>query len=221
MTGFVFPTLTSCLPSLNQGNLLDVGCGDGDFVLAMQDYGWRTQGVDLDPAAVEFARQRGADVRLGLLSEQHYESDTFDCIVMSHAIEHVADPVGILRECYRILKPGGRLVLATPNIDGQFHGKFRQHWVHLDPPRHLYLFGPRTLSEAVRRAGFQKQRSFTVLGAPFAYRASEQIRRSGRFRAGGARNRLGMRDIVMMAIELVTIKCGRARGEELRLTAEK
>ena len=221
VTGFAFPTLISSLPQQKSGRVLDVGCGDGDLVLAVQSRGWQAEGIDPDPAAVQFARQRGADVRLGALSDQRYDSDSFDGIVMNHAIEHVADPVGSLRECHRILRPGGRLILATPNIESYFHGRFRQHWLHLDPPRHLHLFGAGTLAEAVRRAGFPKQRTFTVLGAPFAYRASEEIRCSGKFRPGGASLRVGIREAFAMFAELLMIKCGRGLGEELRLIAEK
>ena len=144
----------------------------------MQDYGWHALGVDLDPAAVQFASQRGLDVRLGSLVDQGYRSGSFDAIILSHVIEHVPDPILILKECHCILKPEGRFILATPNVDRWFHRKFRQNWFHLDPPRHLYLFGIETLTELVLRSGFNKPlKCFTERGAPFACGASELIRR--------------------------------------------
>ncbi|MFZ0795713.1 MAG: class I SAM-dependent methyltransferase [Candidatus Korobacteraceae bacterium] len=221
VTGFAFPRLVSSLPAQASGKVLDVGCGDGDLVLAMQNRGWQAQGLDPDPAAVQFARQRGAEVCLGALSDQRYDSDSFDGIVMNHAIEHVLDPVACVRECHRILRPGGRLILATPNIESCFHQKFGQHWLHLDPPRHLHLFRAQTLAEVVRRAGFPIANTFTVLGAPFAYRASQQIRCSGKFRPGGASLKVKFQEAAAMLTELLMIKSGRNGGEELRLIAEK
>jgi SAM-dependent methyltransferase len=223
LTSFIFPPLIANLPSGRTGRLLDVGCGDADLVRAAQDQGWKAEGVDFDPAAVEFARRRGLNVSLGSLAGQGYVADNFDAIVMSHVIEHVPDPILLLKECHRILKPEGRLILATPNVDGWFHRKFLQNWVHLDPPRHLYLFGTGTLTESVRRSGFNKPvKCFTELGAPFAYGASELIRRNGKFiERAGAPIGTNLKAGLMNLAELVCLRAGRSVGEELRLIAEK
>jgi 2-polyprenyl-3-methyl-5-hydroxy-6-metoxy-1,4-benzoquinol methylase len=219
----VFLPLVAYLPLERKGSLLDVGCGDGDLVQAMQDYGWHAAGVDPDPAAVQFACRRGLDVRLGSLADQEYGSGSFDAIILNHVIEHVPDPILVLKECHRILKPEGRLIVATPNVNSWFHRKFRQNWVHLDPPRHLYLFGTGTLADVVRRSGFNMPlKSFTELGAPFVYRASELIRRDGKFivRAGapiGTNLKAGWMNLA----ELVRLKAGSDIGEELRLITDK
>ena len=222
-TCLAFPPLVAYLRLETKGTLLDVGCGDGDLVRAMQDYGWRSVGVDLDPAAVQFACRRGLDVRLGSLVDQAYPTCSFDAIILNHVIEHIPDPILMLKECHRILKPEGRLILATPNVDSWFHRKFRQNWVHLDPPRHVYLFGTGTLTELVRRSGFNKPlRCFTELGAPFAYGASELIRRNGRFIAhGGAPVGTNLKASLMNLVELARLRTGRDVGEELRLVTDK
>jgi 2-polyprenyl-3-methyl-5-hydroxy-6-metoxy-1,4-benzoquinol methylase len=223
LTSFIFPPLIADLPADNAGRLLDVGCGDGDLIRAAQERGWNAEGVDFDPAGVELARSRGLNVHLGSLASQGYDAEQFDAIVMSHVVEHLADPISVLQECHRILKPGGRLVLATPNADSQFHREFRKHWVHLDPPRHLYVFEVNTLTEVVRRSGFNNSlKCFTVLGAPFAYGASQLIGRNGRFTArSGATAGINLRAFLMMLAELANLKAGRPLGEELRLVVNK
>ena len=220
--GFAFPPLIAYLPLESRGTFLDLGCGNGDLVRAMHDYGWDAVGVDLDPAAVQFARKRGLDVRLGSLADQGYPSDTFDAIILSHSIEHVSDPILILKECHRILKTGGRLILATPHVDSWFHRKFGQNWFYLDPPRHLHLFGMGTLAEVVRRAGFNKPlKCFTELGVPFVYGASEHIRRSGKFIVRPGVPIGSLKAGLMTLTELIRLRAGRDAGEELRLVTDK
>ncbi len=220
-TGFAFPPLISHLPP-GPGRLLDVGCGNGDLLRAAQERGWEAEGLDFDPVAVEVGRARGLQVKSGTLASQHYETDAFDAIVMSHVIEHVADPIALLEECHRILKPGGRLLLATPNVDSQFHRRFGKHWFHLDPPRHLFLFGPHALKQAFTRAGFSKPpRCFTVLGVPQVYGASQLIQQRGQVAPSEARGAINALASVMMLGELIRIKTGHLVGEELRLVGEK
>ncbi len=223
LTNFMVRPLVVDLPAGRPGKLLDVGCGDGEFVRAAGDRGWNAEGVDFDPGSVEFARGRGLNVHLGSLVSQDFEAEQFDAIVMNHVVEHLSDPIAVLQECHRILKPGGRLILATPNVGSQFHRKFGKYWIHLDPPRHLYLFGVTTLSETVRRARFTNPRKcFTVLGAPFAYGASQLIGRNGRFTAWtDATVGVNFRACLMILVELANLKAGRQIGEELRLVVDK
>lgn len=162
--------------------LLDVGCGHGKLLERMRDIGWETVGVDVDPAAFRVALGRGLDVRLGTLEQQRFEAGSFDAVYLSHVIEHVHEPVALLRECHRVLKPGGRLVLATPNAQAVGHRVFGRAWFPLDPPRHLAIFTEPAMTEAMRRAGFVDADVRTSARIAFlTWAAGPQIRRTGRF----------------------------------------
>jgi SAM-dependent methyltransferase len=93
------------------------------------------------------------NVRAGSLVEQKYPADYYDAIVLSHVIEHVHDPCVLLTECCRILKPEGKVILLTPNIESLGYQTFGSDWVHLDPPRHLHLFSPTTLRTLGENSG--------------------------------------------------------------------
>ncbi|HEV2169768.1 MAG TPA: methyltransferase domain-containing protein, partial [Candidatus Binatus sp.] len=111
-------------------------------------------GVDFDAKAVANARSKGLNVHLGSVEDLKLPDASFDLILMSHLIEHVYDPVGLLRECRRLLRPCGRLIVATPNSESLGHAKFGANWLLLHPPRHLYLFNPDNLAAMTRAAGF-------------------------------------------------------------------
>ena len=89
------------------GNVLDLGCGSGEWLDKMTRLGWRTQGVEPDPAAAEIARRGGHEVFCGTFEEAALPGGSFDAIVMSHVIEHLANPAATLRECARVLGLGG------------------------------------------------------------------------------------------------------------------
>jgi len=82
----------------------------------------------------------------------------FDVITLNHVIEHVHDPIAVLRACHRLLKPGGRLWLETPNVDSLGLARFGRNWRGLETPRHLVLFGRRGLRQACMAAGFAMPR---------------------------------------------------------------
>lgn len=147
------------LPWRKSGHLLEIGCGAGDQLLALKEVGWNVLGIDFDPAAVETAKERGLDVRLGDLRQAALPATSFDAIVMSHVVEHVIDPIGLLMECARILKPEGDFVVITPNASSWGHRKFRESWRGLEPPRHLTIFTPRALRLAIVKAGLSPTRT--------------------------------------------------------------
>jgi len=149
------------LPAIRGGRLLDVGCGSGAALAIMRSMGWQVEGVDLDPRAVEVARGLGIDARVGTVESQHYPDASFDAIMMSHLIEHVLDPASVIAECHRILRPGGRLGITTPNAESRGHGHFRERWRGLEPPRHVQLFTTRSLTRLVKHAGFKTERLAT------------------------------------------------------------
>ena len=170
------------LEARGRGRLLDVGAGSGWLVAHMNSLGWQAEGLDFDAQAVHRAREMGLTVHTGGLHEQRFPEASFDAVTMSHSIEHVHDPVGWLAEARRILRPGGRLSLATPNTRSFAHARFGEHWFALDPPRHLHLFNRASLGAALERAGFRGTRIFTsVRDANGTFIGARSIRQSGRF----------------------------------------
>jgi len=150
-------------PSTCSERLLDVGCGNGDFISRMQRLGWVTEGTEMDSHAAENARKKtGATIHLGKLENLSLPPQTFDVITMSHVIEHVHDPISIIRECYKLLKPGGRMVLVTPNPESLGHKIFTQHWICLLPPSHLQLFTQNALRKCATYAGFEDIETFST-----------------------------------------------------------
>jgi 2-polyprenyl-3-methyl-5-hydroxy-6-metoxy-1,4-benzoquinol methylase len=145
------------------GKLLDVGSGNGQFLALMRNKGWDIEGQEVDPKAAETAlKTYGINVKIGELKSIGYSCDNFDAVVMSHVIEHVHDPIETLNECRRILKPGGTLVLVTPNAESFGHRYFKSWYRGLEPPRHLYLFTQKTLQHIAKKAGFADYRVWTA-----------------------------------------------------------
>jgi SAM-dependent methyltransferase len=136
--------------------LLDLGCGNGSFLLRARSAGWIVVGADFDQKAVEVARGQGLDVRLGGVEELDPIDEQFDVITLAHVIEHVPNPVGVLQACYSLLKPGGCLWIETPNIASEGHRLFGSSWRGLEPPRHLVLFTLESMRNALRAAGFSE-----------------------------------------------------------------
>ncbi len=173
------------LPVRTGGRLLEVGCGTGDLLAGVRDLGWTVTGVDFDPAAVAVARRRGLSVQEGDLASQGFADGSFDAVTMFHLIEHVPDPGALLAECRRVLAPGGRIVVVTPNPRSRGHRLFAVSWMGLDPPRHLHLFPPETLRREAERRGFRTEVLRTTLrDAEVMYAGSRSIQKTDRYRFG-------------------------------------
>lgn len=136
------------------GHLLDVGCGGGEILETAQSAGWLATGVDFDPGAVAGARRKGLSAYAGELADLQFSEGFFDLITLSHVIEHVPDPVALLRECRRLLSARGRLLLWTPNADSWGRRTFKSNWRGLEPPRHLHIFNRGSLEALLSMAGF-------------------------------------------------------------------
>lgn len=151
------------LDKTQPGRLLEVGCGDGSRLNKIRKLGWELEGQEVDPEAAEIARSKyGLSVHLGNLKSLGFKESSFDAVIMNHVIEHVHDPVDLLRECHRILKPSGMLVVITPNIESYGHRYFGSDCRMLEPPRHIHLFSTKSLKHSALKAGFQSCEAWTT-----------------------------------------------------------
>src|SRR5205807_9042849 len=106
--------------------LLDVGCGNGGFGAQMRAFGWRGLGVDIDSKALERARAAGVPVRQTTIEQlDPTEVGEFDAVTFDHVIEHIPEPVSLLRHAFRLLRPGGLVWIGTPNLEAASHRYFR------------------------------------------------------------------------------------------------
>lgn len=139
------------IPFSNSVRLLDIGCGNGKFMNSMTALGWDCEGVEFSDTAIQECEKQSLKVFHGDVHAAEFDADTFDVVSIRHVIEHIPDPNIFLKEISRILKPGGRLVVKTPNSQALGRGYFGVFWFANDVPRHLVLFSPENLAEAAAR----------------------------------------------------------------------
>lgn len=139
------------------GKLLDVGCAAGFFLDEAHKHGWQVQGVDVSNFVVQYARERfGYDVRQGSLLDQDYPTGDYDLVTLWDVIEHVPDPKAYIAEIATLLKPGGILSLATPDIESIPARLTGTRWVGYKlSEEHVYYFSQQTLSRLLESAGFE------------------------------------------------------------------
>ncbi len=132
----------------------------------------------MDPIVVRNAKAKGLNVRMGSIDAFANYSEQFDVITISHVVEHLYSPIDALRLAHKLLKPGGRLWLDTPNIESLGHARYGRHWRGLEPPRHLVIFGPKSIRLAMGQAGFctWQEINRAEMTQPM-FLASEQIQR--------------------------------------------
>lgn len=146
---------------VEQGPVLDVGCNVGDLLVALRARGFAVAGIESSPSAVARCRARGLETTQGTVEDVTLAEASYGTITMSHVLEHVADPVSVLRKLKRALVPGGRIVVAVPNRAGLVARLFGPHWHGWDPPFHLVHFDASSLRGVLEAAGFQVDRVLT------------------------------------------------------------
>jgi 2-polyprenyl-3-methyl-5-hydroxy-6-metoxy-1,4-benzoquinol methylase len=142
----------------NAGRLLDFGCGNGGFLDITRSLGWDCTGVDLDEIAVATASAHGHTVHHGGQQLLDQWTDHFFAVTASHVLEHVHEPISLLKCLYRVLKPGGQLYVETPNFGSVCRRHFGPAWRGMEAPRHLCIATPKALTEALSACGFTQIR---------------------------------------------------------------
>jgi SAM-dependent methyltransferase len=146
------------------GRLLDVGCGPGFFVDLAQRRGWQAEGIELNKYAVACAEGLGiAGVRAGVLSDVDRPDGFYDCVTLFDVIEHVADPRSEIEQVSRMLRPGGVIVIITPNADGKFSRLLGPRWLEMKrAPEHLHFFTVDSMVRLLSLGGFSSREWHTI-----------------------------------------------------------
>lgn len=122
------------------GKLLEIGCGSGARLLRHQERGWNVTGIELqDDVAKALSQATGLRVLSGNIETMEL-SEQFDAIVMDMVLEHLYNPVAVLKQIRKWLRPGGELVLTIPYFEGAEFKIFGKYAYGLQLPYHLYFF---------------------------------------------------------------------------------
>lgn len=162
------------------GRVLDIGCGNGRFLAIMRMLGWDVYGIEPDQHSARLAKQLSEALVCPTLHDAGFSSEFFDLITMSHVLEHIGNPLQVLRECYPILKRGSRIGVCVPNWRAFSHRLFGKYWYPLDSPRHLVMYTPARLKMLVEQAGFAVESVLTTS----TRQGKVSFQKSWRFKAG-------------------------------------
>ena len=158
--------LSWCEGLPDDARILDVGCGDGFHLDLLKNFGkktWQLEGIDIDERAVEMAKNRNLNVKLGTISDIENEREKFyDFAFTVQTIEHVEQPFEFLKAIKKVLKTGGKLIVVTDNTDSYDFKLFKKsHWGGYHFPRHWNLFNKKNLARLGEKAGFETRKITT------------------------------------------------------------
>lgn len=152
---------------LNQGKLLDIGCGTGHFLAHAKKVGWEVTGIEPSEDA------RAQALNLNQINAKNPDelvnlpTAAFDVITMWHVLEHVHALSDQMMQLNRLLKPGGFAIIAVPNPSSADAQWYKEHWAGYDVPRHLYHFSPQVIRSLFSKHGFLHKSTHQMIFDPF------------------------------------------------------
>jgi 2-polyprenyl-3-methyl-5-hydroxy-6-metoxy-1,4-benzoquinol methylase len=145
------------LPATPTARLLDVGCSSGSLLAVAAEMGFAVTGVETAPAAAEAARRAGFEVHLGALEEAALAPASFDVITLIELIEHLTEPLAMMQACHRLLRPGGIVLISTPNPASWTARVLGARWEGFSLVRlggHICFYSPAAIRALAQRTGF-------------------------------------------------------------------
>lgn len=137
------------------GKLLDVGCSHGAFMLEAECRGWTAEGIEPFGAGARFCREKlRLNVKEGEFPAGGFEAESYDVITMWEVLEHLRDPVAAMKLAARITRPGGIILLTSPNAFSPAAMLLKERWIGWKPPTHLVFFDYGTMKRLLRRTGW-------------------------------------------------------------------
>lgn len=134
--------------------VLDIGCGNGSFLSSLQKHGWIIYGTEMSPENHLIDKKISSKIYRRDLPDCRFPDTTFDLITLWHSMEHMEYPRLYLSEIKRILKDDGFLIIEVPNFQSWQSRITKNNWFHLDVPRHLWHYNPRSITMLLNSSGF-------------------------------------------------------------------
>ncbi len=145
---------------IRNGKILEIGCSYGNYLFQLKKLGWDVKGIELTKNAVDHGKNK-LNLDISNISIQDYKSgEKFDIIYLRMVLEHVESPKLVLKKCYSLLKPNGKLVLILPDISGLEVRIYKNYAYTLTLPYHLYHFNPITINNYLKLLNFQNVKIF-------------------------------------------------------------
>jgi ubiquinone/menaquinone biosynthesis C-methylase UbiE len=145
----------------NNISVLDIGASSGEFLMASIEMGWKASGIEPSTAGVEAAQSKGLNVVQSTAERLPFADEQFDIVHSNHVFEHLADPQRAANEAFRVLKPGGLILIEVPNqfdniqfFRDRMFNRIVVRERNIRSIHHLYFFSKRTLAILLRNAGF-------------------------------------------------------------------
>lgn len=136
---------------------LDIGCALGFMLEESRRAGWNPVGVETSAFAARYAAEHtGCPVHAGTLEQAALPAASFDVVTLTDVIEHVPQPSGLLAEIYRVLRPGGVLLIVTPNFGSLFVRLYGLKAYGMWPDQHVIYFSRSSMTRLLRDSGFRR-----------------------------------------------------------------
>ncbi len=157
-----FDPVFNYMGDVRNKKVLDVGTSNGEFIYLLRKKGADTYGVEINTKTANAALRAGLNVFVGFLEEAKYPDNFFDYVHLGDILEHVTNPRNFLKECRRVLKPGGVLIVRTLNMDCFWaratlfcYKFFKIPWSAVTPPHHLYFYTWSNMNELMSQLSYR------------------------------------------------------------------
>jgi SAM-dependent methyltransferase len=167
--------------------VLDIGCGEGHLAEPVLARGAKWTGLEINPRCCQVMKERGLDCICGTLETVELPGDSYDTVIASQVIEHTSDPKSFLMNCVRLLRPGGRVLISTPNVTSRYRSRYDREWIHWFVPYHQVLFSPKGLARLGEQCGLELRNYWTKTPSSWAL-SQLNYRRPPRGQIGDWRN---------------------------------
>jgi SAM-dependent methyltransferase len=156
--------------------VLDIGCGLGQTLAYHKNRGCEAFGMEADGNVQAIARRYGLNIRQGIFDGTQFDSAFFDYVTLDQVAEHVTDPHALLQGIARVLKPGGKVIITTPNPRSLGARLYGRRWLNWHTPYHLQFYTPRSLGLAARQAGLELLSAKTITASEWQFYQWEHLR---------------------------------------------